>query len=1097
MLRLYLGRAGSGKTSYILRELKKTSDTGIGGNVLIVPEQYSHDCERALAGMGDQLCLHAEVLSFTRLASRVFAETGGLAVRSLDSGGRVLAMSRAYMEASPRLRVYDVGFRRPDFIKKLLATYDELKVAELGGADLMSAAESAGGDLGSKLSDLALIFELFEAVKERGGADIRDTLERLAEDIGKSSVGASGRVYADGFTDFTYQELRVLEGLLKKGADVTVALNCGDLSDTDLTFRLTVKTANRLINMATEHGSKVEILRFPERDGKDPALKYLERNLTDYSAPLFEGDNSRVDLVRCAGVAEECAMASARALEIVRAGGRFRDIAVVSPVWGAYGPVADGVFKRYGVPLTRTQMTDILEKPVMALVTGALDIISNNWDYASVFRYLKTDLAGIAPEDRDVLENYVLKWNIRGEAAWTREGGWSMSPEGYGKEPDDRVRQELERINELRASVAAPVAQLHRALKNGEGATDKARAVYAFMEEIGLYGTLEAKAAGTREGGDMELAQEYRQLWDITVGALQQFSDILADTPVEVEEFIRLLKLTLGQYKVGVIPALVDSVRAGDMSRIRARGVKHLIVLGATDDSLPQRPADAGVFSDDEREELRALGIDTLDDRDDAVARELMGVYASLTVPSESLTLTYPEGSRPSYVITRLKRLFGKEERRPGEEIYTASPEAAFELAASGQGDAAAELRAYFESRDEWRERLEAVKRAGAVTRGSLDGNTARRLYGGKLSLSPSRIDKYYSCRYAYFLQYGLKAKARQEAALDAPEAGTFIHFILERVAREASRLGGFDKISEQDITKLIPGLVREYANTRLGGLENKSGRFRYLYGRLAGAAGRIALAMREELCRSDFVPMDFELRFAPDGDLPPVMTEEGDSVTGVADRVDGWVKDGRLYLRVVDYKTGRKSMDLRDVYYGIGLQMLIYLFALKREGKDRYGMEIVPAGVLYSPARDEYVRSDRDLDGEELEKAREKLIRQSGLILDDPEVIEAMERGEKRRLPVTVSSRTGELKGSIADAAQLGKLARRVDTLIGDMAREIRSGALTANPYLRSRIDSACMYCPYCDACRFVDGQNGERYRRLSKLQTAEIWKLLEEAGK
>ncbi len=1100
MLRLYLGRAGSGKTSYILEELKKAAGSGIAGNVLIVPEQYSHDCERALAAMGDSVCLFAEVLSFTHLASRVFAETGGLADGSLDAGGRVLAMSRAYMEASPRLRVYDVGFRRPDFIKDLLTSYDELRSASLTAESLAGAAAEAEGGLGDKLSDLALIFELFEAVKERSGADTRDILERLAEEICESSVGKTGRVFVDGFTDFTYQEARIIEGLIKKGADVTVALNCRDLTDSDLTFRLTVRTAGRLLATAKELNVEAEIVRFSEKPGKDPALKYLERSITDYAAPTYEGpfdkDGGAIEVIRASSLTEECCAAAAKAIDIVRAGGRYRDIAVVSPDFDAYGPVVEGVFKRYGVPVTKTRMTDILDKPVMALMTSALDVIANNWDYADVFRYLKTDLAGIGPEDRDLLENYVLKWSIRGESQWTREGGWTMSPEGYGEGMSDRAREELERINALRAAASAPLAKLRAALESAGGATDKARAVYMFMEDIGLYGALRAREAALTKAGEGELAQEYRQLWDITVGALQQFSDILGDTPVGTDEFIRLFKLVLGQYKVGVIPARVDSVRAGDMSRIRARGVRHLIILGATDESLPGKSGGAGVFSEDEREELRALGIDTLDDRDDEISRELMGVYASLTVPSESLTLTYPEGSRPSYVISRLKKLYGIAERIPGDEIYAAGLKTAFELAASGEGETAKELAAYFETENGWREKLDAVRRAGDAARGSLDSRTAERLYGGKLRLSASRIDKYYSCRYAYFLQYGLRAKARQEAALDAPEAGTFTHFILERVAKSASETGGFANVTEQDIKKLVPTLVKEYADTRLGGLENKSGRFKYLYGRLADAASRVALSMREELCRSDFTPMDFELSFAPDGDLPPVKIG-GDSVIGVVDRVDGWVKNGRLYLKVVDYKTGKKSMDLRDVYYGIGLQMFIYLFALQREGRERYGMEVVPAGVLYSRARDDYVKADRDLDDKELEKEREKLLKTSGLILADPEVIEAMERGEKRRLPVTVSSKTGEIKGSVADAEKLGRLARRVDELIEDMAGEIRSGALTANPYLKSRVDSACLYCAYFDACRFEDGRNGESFRRLSRLKTADVWKMLEEAEK
>ena len=1095
MLRLYLGRAGSGRTSYILSVLGEMAERGEGGNILIVPEQYSHDCERALAALGDRVCLYAQALSFTRLAVRVSAQTGGMARPALDAGGRTLAMSRAFMAVSSRLKVYDVGGRRPDFIRALLAAYDELKSAG-AGADAMSAAsERLGGTLGRKLSDLALIFEAFEAVKETAGLDMRDRLERLAEDIGKSDIGLTGRVFVDGFTDFTGQELRILGELMRKGADVTVTLTCPDIGERDLLFLPGVRTANALLHRARELGVPTEIRRFEEVPGRDPALRYLERNLFNYAAPGFGGDASAVSVIHAGAMSEECAAAAARVLELVRNGTRFRDIAVVSPQWPAYAPILACVFDSYGIPAARTEMSDILEKPVMAHLTAALDSIGSNWDYVNMFRYLKTGLVEIAPEDRDLLENYVLKWNIRGEGMWSRP--WVMAPEGYSDGVSEGQRELLERINAVRERVARPLTALSGKLAAAGSAVEKVRAVYEFMEETELYGILEEKAQALSLAGRAELAGEYRQLWDIIVGALEQFAAILGDAAIGTEEFVRLLKLVLGQYKVGVIPSSVDSVRAGDMARIRARGVRHLIVLGATDDALPARSEDGGLFTDRERERLCEQGIETLDDREMKLARELAGVYAALTVPTDSLTLTYPEPARGSYILTRLERLFGTAQTRPGEEIFTAAPGPCFELAAFDGGETAGRARSWFEEKEEWRGKLSAVERAANAPRGQLSRQVARELYGGKMRLSASKIDKYYSCRYAYFLQYGLGARPRDEAALDAPEAGTFMHFVLERTARQVKSMGGFRAVTEADVRRMAAGFAQEYADGRLGGLENKSGRFRYLFGRLTRAAQQVAVTMYQDLRESDFTPMDFELRFAPDGELPPVETGEGDTVVGAVDRVDGWVKDGKLYLRVVDYKTGKKTMDLRDVINGVGLQMLIYLFALEREGARRYGMEIVPAGVLYSPARDELARSDRDLEGEELEKARQKLVRYSGLILADAEVMEAMEHGSRKRLPVTVSSRTGEVRGGIADAEQLGKLSRVVDRLIDEMSREIRAGSITANPYLRGRVESACAFCKFHDACRFTDGRGGESFRRASSIRTADIWKKIEEAGR
>ena len=1091
MLKLYLGRAGSGKTSAILRELGKLAAEKKGGHVLIVPEQYSHDCERALAAQGDDVCLYCEVLSFTRLAARVFAETGGLARPTLDAGGRTLAMSLAYMSVSSALKVYDVGGRRPDFVKSLLAAYDELRSARAGTDKLLEASEKASGSLAGKLSDLALLFERFEAVKEQSGADDRDVLERLADQIGESSVGEKGGVWIDGFTDFTHQELRVIDELLRRGADVTVCLGVDDLASQELPFRLPAKTGRKLLAMAKSRGVERKTVFFEKRNDRDPALSYLERALLDYSAPPYEGTGDALRVYAAGSLSEECAVAAARALELVRAGARYRDIAVVSPAFAQYAPLLEGMFAKYGVPVTSTEKSDILDKPAMAMLTGALEIIAGGWDYQSVFKYLKTGLTGLSSDEADLLENYVLKWNLRGESAWRRP--WEQAPGGYADGMTDEDRQTLERLNEAREAVAGPVLKLAEALEARDSALEKTRAVYTFLEDTGLYAKLEAKAAELKARGRTDLAQEYRQLWQTQVRALTQFAAILGETAIETEEFIRLLKLVLAQYKVGVIPSSVDSVRAGDMTRLRARGVKHLIVLGAVDGALPVSAASGGVFSDDERESLRELGIDTLDDREDSLARELSGVYMSLTVPTGSLTFTYPDARRRSYIVSRVEKLFSLQERIPGAEIWSAAPEPCFELAASGDRTA----RHYFEHQPAWADRLKAVERAAQMRRGSLTDLTARRLYGKNLRLSASQIDRFYSCRYAYFLQYGLKARPRQEAALDAPESGTFVHFVLERVARAVGALeGGFrsPEVTEAFIRAEVEKAVAAYAETRLGGLENKSGRFRYLFARLTETAAQVALNMREELADSDFTPLDFELRFAEDAQLPPVRTEDGDAVIGTVDRVDGWEHDGKLYLRVVDYKTGKKKLELSDILYGVGLQMFIYLFALEREGSARYqGKPIVPAGVLYSPARDAVVTNATDLPDGELQAKREELLRFSGLVLADSDVLRAMERGGPKRIPVRISSKTGELVGALAGAEELGKLGKTVDRLVRDMAREVRQGSITADPYLRNAAETACRFCKFYDACRFSDGDAGESWRRIYKLKDADFWALLD----
>ena len=1101
MLTLLLGRAGRGKTGYLFGKIAEKAAAGEPGQILIVPEQYSHDAERALAEVcGDRASLFAEVLSFSRLENRVFAQTGGMAEKALDKGGRLLAMSLAMAQAAPGLRVYDVAGRRPEFLESLVAAYDELRSSRLGADSLRKASESAAGPLSDKLSDLAVIFETFDAVKEHCGRDARDRMERLADEIGLSGVGCGGAVWVDGFTDFTAQEMRVLSELLKKGTDMTVCLTCGGMWDEEAVFALPVRTARELMAEASKRGVRTEILNFTGgADRKAPEIRFLEENLFAYPPASYEREAEGVELWSAADVPEECALAASRIVALLRRGYRMRDIAVVSPAWDRYGPTARGVFEKYGLAVNWSEKSDILQKPAMAFVTSALDIISENFDYVNVFRFLKTGLAGVPADGIDELENYVLKWNIRGEARW--RGEWRMPPGGYSDGLTEADEAALARINALREKIVPPLCALRRELSDAADAAGKVRAVYAFLERAGLYEALGARAEALAAEGKRQLADEYLQLWDILVNALEETADILGAAAPKNDEFRRLLRLVLSQYEVGAIPSSADAVGAGDMKRMRGRGVKCLIVLGASDDALPAAAAASGIFSDGERETLLSLGLKLRDSGDDALSRELGEAYSSLTLPSDYLMLSCPSAGsvRRSYLIPRIASLLNIRERRAGEEIFTEAELPCFELAASGTGPLAAAARDCLGGLPAWAEKLEAARRAASMPRGRLSSDGAKRLYGRDVNLTASRVDRFYSCKFSYFLRYGLGAEPRRGAALDAPETGTFMHWVLQNTVRDAEAEGGFGKVSEQRLRELVRKYSDDYAERKLGGLEDKSGRFRYLFRRLRGDAESVVRDMSEELRNSDFRPLDFELRFAGDGELPPAeVTGNGARVrvSGAVDRVDGWVKGDDLYLRVVDYKTGRKAFSLSDVWYGMGLQMLIYLFALEKSGSARYGKNIVPAGVLYEPARDVMVSAGHDLDDEALEAERRKSIQRSGLLLDDPEVVEAMEHaGGRAYLPVKFTKDGMPTGENLATLERLGKLGKRVDESLLLMAGELRGGNIAADPYFRSGMDNACLTCDYYEACRF--GTGDDRYRYLSKLKTPEAWEKIGEAEK
>ena len=472
------------------------------------------------------------------------------------------------------------------------------------------------------------------------------------------------------------------------------------------------------------------------------------------------------------------------------------------------------------------------------------------------------------------------------------------------------------------------------------------------------------------------------------------------------------------------------------------------------------------------------------------------------------MTVSYPvtdvSGSelRPAFVVERLRKLFPElcvEHERADKAYRLSAVEPALEMA--GQ-DPDGPLWRYFQQEPDCARHLSAMERAAAARRGSLSPAAVRAIYGERVSMTASRLERMRSCHFAYFMEYGLRAKPREPASFDAPQIGTFLHYLLENVTRDVLGQGGFAAVDNKELHRLTRQYIDQYAEQELHNFQNRTPRFRYLFNRLRTNAYAIIDQVAEELRHSDFVPMAFELGFGgKDGTLPAVTISRPDGelrVGGKVDRVDGWIKDDKLYLRVVDYKSGKKKFDLANVRMGLDIQMLLYLFALQKEGAEFFGKEIEPAGVLYLPARDEILPAERGISQEALQKEREKTLKRSGLLLEDPAVLQAMEHEaltEPHYLPLRVG-KDGNLSGSLASAARLGKLGTYVDKLLGQISDELRSGNIDADPCCHSEEDSQCRFCDWVSACQFRDGRDRDRLRYILPVKPEEFWKELEEGG-
>ena len=1106
MLRLFTGKAGTGKTAAVISEIDAFVRRGRGGSMLIVPEQYSHEAERELCRCcGDSLSLYAEVFSFTGLARRIMSRQGGAAASMLDKGGRMLCMALALDQVCSRLKVYGAARRKAELQGMLLSAVDELKSAGVSAEALLSAGERCGGALGDKLCDMALVLEAYGAIVANGHADPADRLDVLATQIADSDIGPENHIYIDGFIDFTHQELNVIRALMKKGAELTVCLTVDELQGDNEIFELSRRAGRILSSYAGELGIECVQEHFAAPSGKAPALGFFADNMFSYSSARFQEKSEAVELYSAESLTAECEFAAAKAIALVRDGGcRWRDIAVAVRGFEDYRTALESIFRHYEVPLFVTKKSELLSKPLPALISGAYEILQGGWDVDDVLSYMGTGLSGLNREECDLLGDYVFKWQLRA-GAWKRSGDWRQHPDGYGGDYDEEALARLETINALRRRLAEPLLKLEKSGELAETAAGQAAALAEYLRELKLPEQLSRRSAELERSGRESLAQEYAQLWDIIVSALEQSAEILGDMEMDMTAFSRLFITMLSQYDVGSIPVSLDRVSAGDFDRMRRRNIKHLIVLGATDQRLPRAEEDGGIFSDEERRRLLELDIDIGGAGEGELWREFSLIYNCLSLPSESLSMCYPlfdaDGAalRPAFVFNRAKALFDLPVRHADiGEGRMSSPAPALSLAAHAlNGGSPRETAAAEVFRDREPERFARLSAAAQMSRGKLSPAAVEALYGKKLRLSASRIDRFSTCKFAYFCQFGLKAKPYEPAGFKPPEIGTFMHFVLEGTARDAAERGGFARVSDEELKQITQRHVEEYVHTELNDFQEKSQRFIYLFKRLTADVYQVVREMAAELRKSDFVPLDFELDFSKAADIPTVELGGGEgalTLTGVADRVDGWLHEGKLYLRVVDYKTGRKKFSLSDVWYGMGLQMLLYLFALERDGESRYGREIVPAGVMYVPARNVMLSASRDEADDELENKRAEEARRSGIVLDDPAVTEAWEHGEDKRY-IPIRFRYGKpTADSIASAERLGLLGKHIRKKLTEMAAQLRQGSISADPYYRSQQENACLNCDFFDACHFTDGQNGERCRYMPKLGADQVWDMLEE---
>ena len=1082
MLKILLGTDWVANRERILSMITEDVAQGREGRILMVPELISHDMERRLcAAAGDTASRYAQVLSFSRLVRRISEERRLAPEKCLDNGGRLVAMAAASRQLVSKLKSYASIETRPEFLTGLVDAVDEFKRCCITAGDLKAAAERSSGTLAQKLEELSLLLECYDGLCAQGKRDPRDQMNWVLEQMECCDFAKNHCFYIDGFPDFTRQHMAILEHLIHNSACVTVSLNCDQVNSDHPAFETAGKTASELIRLAKQGEIPVSVETVePQLDEK---LNYVNRYLFQGRFSQREELKSVLSVWRTESQYEECLIAAEKILELVRQGYRYREIGLVCPDLGSYKGLLELAFRRGGIPLYISGTEDILRKSAISTVLLALETALEGFEQSTTLRYLKSALSPLEPEICDRLENYAVLWGIRG-SKWTQE--WTFHPKGLSEEWTEEDQSLLAMLNEARELGIRPLVRLRSGMRNAGNLAQQVESVCAFLEEIGLARRLEELAAQADSRGDNPAAQELLQLWEILIGALEQLHDVLGSSVWDGDSFRSLLRLLLSQYDVGTIPPVLDAVTAGPVSAMRCQQVKHLFVLGAQEGSLPGYGGSAGVLTDQERVELRRLGVPLTGGAMEGVAAEFAEIYGVFCGAREGIHVSCPAG-QSAFVYRRLCDMLGVREDAvlaPGPGGASADPwQAGAYLAQWDLEEEAVRLGVEPGFRD--------VKEKAAYGLGLITKPHIRALYGSSLTLSASQIDQQAECRLGYFLRYGLKARERKELTVDPAEFGTYVHAVLEETAREIRALGGWHRVDLDQTLEIARRHAKSYAQQRFSQLESE--RLRYLFQRNGLELDAVVEELWKELSQSEFEPLAFELDFGKGAAMPEVHTpgkHMDASLRGYVDRVDQW-KDGlRSYFRVVDYKTGKKNFDYCDVFNGVGLQMLLYLFALERGGEKLLGKRCVGAGVQYFPARFPTVNADGRLTAEEAASEREKQMRRKGLILHDEDVLQAMEAGEEFHILSCKRRADGTVSGDVASREQMKLLEEYVFQVVGELVDQIASGDVSPNPYTRGSSHDACAFCPYDPVCRL----SRELGRRNYKTMTAErFWDEIE----
>lgn len=1084
MLQLILGRSGSGKTEYVFSQIKKLVENGEQNILLLTPEQYSFISERRLLkDLGESRVNSVENGSFSRLSNEISRRYGSAPLPILTKGAKAVVFKKACENIKDELKLFGKNIDNVAFINSAINIYDEMKSCRVSAQDIMQASINTEKEtLSQKLHDISLIMSAYDSYIEGKFLDCASELTRLYTKLVDLDYFVGRTVFIDGFNGFVAQEYKILEVILSQAKAVYVTF-CTDShinNDKYNLFSYVNNNINYLREAAENAGASMLepiYLKDNHRFNNDELIlseKFLFSNVKNTSDDIPQN----IELYGAKSVTDECDFVSDRISKLLRSGVKASDIAVICRDLDKYQKELQFSFSKYNIPYFNDERQNISSEPLIMFVNFLMRCSIYSLSSNDMFSMLKTGLTALDDEAVNELENYAFIWNIKG-SKWKKE--FTNSPKGFSEEMSDNDLKKLESINKSREYVVERIQKFNSACKKKNSA-DICKAIYFSLIDFSVDDKFRGLAQSLNDSGKSVLAFEQGRVWDLLMDILDKLATISNDENITVKEFYKLFNLMIMNEDLGNIPSGLDNVQIGSADRIRCNNPYAVFVVGANEGEFPQSVSSSGLLSESDRNilienkfKLYAYG-ETLN------AQEKYFAYMALSAPSDRLFVSFRNGSADgaeSIIVSELKNIFSNLEVHSAETEYSISAAETdantFEILASNFDDNTefiATLKEYFADKPEFESRLSAVKRLSKNEDITIKNpDLARKLFKNDMYLSVSKIEDYYKCAFRYYCKFGLNARPRIKAEMNPMETGSVIHYVLECIVRDYGSKGLIELNSRQ-ITSEVKKYLKQYLESKMGDYSEFTVRFKYRFMYLSKLISCVVLRLREEFENCDFEPKAFELSIGNGENGESVKSQainlpDGGTIQirGSIDRVDTYTENGEQYVRVVDYKSGIKKFKLSDILYGLNLQMFVYLFTLCKSDNELAGKE---AGVLYlHSSRKIYnvPRNDIDLSVLKEDSDAYKMV---GVVLNDEEnpIAEHMEhdlRGEF--IDVKCSAKNG-VSGSIVSLEDMGRISRKIDSLIEQMGVELHMGKIMQNPVNSTNHNNTCEFCDYSSVC-------------------------------